>query len=369
MFQPNRVIRLETSLQQSSPYFFGEGIAGQFPEQLSQHDFDRVYLVTSTRLFDLFGADLLEGLRARGIASDCVLIEDTERHKNWGTLQALCEQLISRGATKDSILVALGGGMVGNVVGLAAAMVFRGIRFVHVPTTLTAQTDSTLSNKQAINGAGGKNQFGVYHAPLFVWSDAAYPRGEPRRQQQSGIVEGIKNVFISHDSLAAADEMLDLWAVPSRWPELMLKIIESKLAIIRKDPSEKEYGLILEYGHTFGHAIEWLSQGKLLHGEAVSIGMCLAAELSHELGHLSEHLLGEHYRLLGRRLGAPIDLPASLSPQAVYHAMLADNKRTKKGVRFLLLRGVGQFVESEGDVMTTVQPERVLDCLRKKQRL
>ncbi|HEX4792873.1 MAG TPA: iron-containing alcohol dehydrogenase [Humisphaera sp.] len=364
MFNPGRVTRLDTSLLVSSPFYFGDRIAEQFASHLKEIDFDRCFLVSSEKLIDLFGRDLLQRIQKSGADCSLVQINDIERFKNWDTLRELCEELVARGVTKDSVLIALGGGMVGNVVGLAAALVYRGIRFVHVPTTLTAQSDSTLSNKQAINGARGKNQFGVYHAPLFVWADAAYSRGEPRRQQQSGIVEGIKNVLISHDNISGADQMLDLWTT-DRWAELTLTIIQSKLQIIRDDPTEKKYGIILEYGHTFGHAIEWLSQGRLLHGEAVSIGMCLAAELSNSLGHMSDELLREHYRLLGERLGAPTRLPEWLEPQAVYNAMLADNKRTRHGLRFLLLRTCGQFVNPAEDYMTAVEPQIVLECLRR----
>lgn len=363
MYQPHSVTRLETCLQESSPYYFGLGIAAQFPAVLREHSFDCCYLVTSRKLLEMFGAELLRQMQDAGVRCVPVLIEDTEQFKTWDTLRALCEDLTAGGVTKDSILLALGGGMVGNVVGLAAALIYRGIRFMHVPTTLTAQTDSTLSNKQAINGARGKNQFGVYHAPLLIWSDPAYSRDEPRRQQQSGIVEGIKNVLISHDSVAAADQMLDLWPDRDRWPDLVMALIQSKLPIIRRDPGEKKYAIILEYGHTFGHAIEWLTKGQLLHGEAVSIGMCLAAQLSHNLGYLGESLLHEHQRLLGQRLGTPTRLPAGLSPQSIYDAMLSDNKRTGKGLRFLLLRGYGQFVNPDGDYMIAVEPERVLEVL------
>jgi 3-dehydroquinate synthase len=365
MCNPPGITQLETSLAISSPYYFGCGIAAEFPRHLLQHNFDHCYLVSSRKLMQLFGNEILEYVQRAGIRCATVLAEDTEQYKTWDTLKALCEELIVRGASKDSILLALGGGMVGNVAGLAAALTFRGIRFVHIPTTLTAQTDRTLSNKQAINGSRGKNQFGVYHAPIFVWADAQYPRDEPIRQQQSGIVEGIKNVLISQDSTAAADHMLDLWKDRARWPDLVMELIQSKLRIIRKDPGEKHYAMILEYGHTFGHAIEWLSRGKLLHGEAISVGMCLAAELSHSLGYMSESLLREHYRLLGERLGTPTKLPEWLEPQDVFDAMRTDNKRTGKGVRFLLLRGCGQFLNEDSDYMTAVDPERVLDCLRR----
>jgi 3-dehydroquinate synthetase len=348
-----------TPLLPSSPYYSGRDIVGQFPDFLRRHDFDRCFLVTSRKLLRFFGQEFLDVLMRARVRCAAVVIKETERHKDWRTLRRLCEELVARGATKDSVLIAVGGGTIGNIVGLAAALLYRGVRFVAVPTTTMAQTDSTLSNKQAINGRRGKNHFGVYHAPLFIWSDAAYPAVEPARQQRSGIVEGIKNVLISQASIAAIEPMLAARDA-GRIEELLRLLIESKLAILRRDPSERGSCVILEYGHTFGHAIEWLSAGRLFHGEAVAIGMCLAAELSHTLGFMSEEFLRDHYCLLGERLGAPTRVPADISMTAIYETMLADNKRTKKGLRVLLLRDCGEFVNPDGDFQVAVAPEHVL---------
>jgi len=291
------------------------------------------------------------------------LISETEENKSWETLRELGERLVAAGATKDSILLALGGGVVGNVVGLTAALLYRGVRFVEMPTTLMAQTDGTLSNKQAINGAAGKNQFGVYHAPLFVWSDARYLRSEPLRQRRAGVVEGIKNVLVSQPSLATAEVMVELADDSERLGELVLMLVRSKLEIIRRDPSERGYGIVLEYGHTFGHAIEWLAQGKLFHGEAVAIGMCVAAELSCALGLMSEEFLLEHYRLF-EQLEVPTTFPAGVSAEAVLEVMQRDNKRTKRGVTYILLSGCGEVVRSEGEYSVGVEREMVLRVLR-----
>lgn len=355
----------ETCLEQSRPYYFGDGIAGQFPAVLRKYAFDRCFLVTSASLLRTFGRDLLAVLEAAGVRCDAVLVPDGERQKGWETLRGLCEELVDRGVTKDSVILAMGGGVLGNIAGLAAAMIYRGVRFVQIPTTVTGQTDSTLSNKQAVNGAKGKNQFGVYYAPLFIWGDAAYPRSEPRRQQVSGVVEGVKNVLISHYDVRAADPLLG-HVEAGRLPEMLRWLIDSKLPILRRDPTEKGYAIVLEYGHTFGHAIEWLAGGKLLHGEAVSIGMCLAAEVSHALGHMAEPLLRDHYRLLSR-LGTPTRLPADLRPTDVYDAMLADNKRTGKGLRFLLLSRCGQFVNPDGDYMVAVDRDVILRELERSR--
>jgi 3-dehydroquinate synthetase len=353
------IIRFDTPLQLSSPYYFGEGIAGEFAGKLKEQEFDRCYLVTSEKLLGLFGRELLGGLGN----ADVVTVGEGEDHKGWAALSGLCEELIARGATKDSVLISLGGGAMGNLVGLAAALVFRGIRFVEVPTTIMGQSDSTLSNKQAINGQRGKNHFGVYHAPLFIWADVAYPRSEPARQQRGGVVEGIKNVLISRDTTAEAEPIFEAWQSGDLYT-LIHRLIQSKLPILAADPSERKSAVSLEYGHTFGHAIEFLSHGSLSHGEAISIGICLAARLSHRLGYMGEDFLKEHERLLGRRLGTPTRLPRSISPKAVLETMAADNKRTGKGINHLLLRRCGQFVTDDaGEPMVRVDDQIVLDVL------
>ncbi len=363
--QRQQILRFDTPLAVSSPYYFGDEIAEQFPGCLKEHDFDRCFLVTSEKLLRLLGGPLLRALRQAGVPCEPVLIQESEAQKDWGTLGGLCEELAARGATRDSILIALGGGVIGNVVGLAAALLYRGVRFVEVPTTVLAQTDSTLSNKQAINGCRGKNQFGVYHAPLFIWADAAYPRSEPERQQRSGIVEGVKNALIAQAGPDALTPVLEAWRSGDRYSELLLRLIESKLTILRQDPTERGRCIILEYGHTFGHAVEWLSSGKLFHGEAVSIGMCLAAELSYALGLQPQSLRRDHYRLLGEWLGAPTRLPEDICVEALYETMLADNKRSGKGLRFLLLRDWGEFVNPDGDYQVAVPREDVLAMLRR----
>ena len=254
-------------------------------------------------------------------------------------------------------MISFGGGTVGNIVGLAAGMVYRGIRFIEVPTTMTGQTDSTLSNKQAINGKTGKNHFGLYHAPIFVWADTKYLTTEPTFSKQSGIIEGIKNGFISDSKfLDYLEKVLnpDVKFTQEELYQLTYKIILSKLEIIKQDPSEKHYGIVLEYGHTFGHAIEWLEQGKMLHGEAVSFGMKIAAELSKKLGLISQEDVDRHYYLIEEKLGFNNPFPAGITTERLMEAMVADNKKTGKELRFVLLDKIGQCYNPEGDYLVTV---------------
>jgi len=177
----------------------------------------------------------------------------------------------------------------------------------------------------------------------------------------------VKHVLITQPSVAPAQQLVELWKSGEHFSQFLLELIESKRPIIARDPSEKGSAISLEYGHTFGHAIEWLSRGRLLHGEAVSIGMCLAAELSHALGFASREFVADHYRILGSRLGTPVHLPIELSPAQVYETMLHDNKRTQKGLRFLLLKSPGVFVNEESDYSVAADHELVLKVLEQSR--
>ncbi|MDJ0555880.1 MAG: hypothetical protein QNJ68_15840 [Microcoleaceae cyanobacterium MO_207.B10] len=260
------------------------------------------------------------------------------------------------------LILAFGGGTVGNIVGFTAGMIYRGIRYIEVPTTMTGQTDSTLSNKQAINSKTGKNHFGFYHAPIFIWVDTQYLKTEPDFSKRSGIIEGIKNGFISDATfLDYLEKVLhpDVNFTEEELYQLSFNIIISKLKILKQDPSEKHYGIILEYGHTFGHGIEWLEKGKFSHGEAVSFGMKIAAELGKELGLISEEDVNRHYYLIEDKLGFNNPFPNTITAEKLMDAMIVDNKKTGKELRFVLLDKVGQCYNPEGDFLVTVDQELV----------
>ncbi len=361
-----KVMELSTELANPSPFYFGYDIEHGFLSELEKYTFDKIFFFTEPHLFDLYGKSLYEKLREN---FTCFLefVPPGERCKYFPVLEKTCENLIEKGVSKKSILISFGGGTVGNVVGLAAGLIYRGIRFIEIPTTMTGQTDSTLSNKQAINGKTGKNHFGLYHAPMFIWVDTQYLRTEPAFSKRSGIIEGIKNGFISDAKfLEYLEEVLnpDVKFTDEELSKLVYNIIISKLKIIKQDPSEKHYGIILEYGHTFGHGIEWLEQGKVSHGEAVSFGMKIAAELSKELGLISQEDVERHYYVIEKKLGFNNPFPAGITTEKLMAAMITDNKKTGEALRFVLLEKVGKCYNPEGDFLVTVDQElvkRVLD--------
>jgi len=361
----NSLLTLSTYLQQPSPIYLGCRIEDQLPDHLKQLSFDRIFFFTEAHLLDLLANNLVATLSSH---FDCSieLIPTGESSKGFSMLEEICEKLISIGASKKSLLISFGGGVVGNIVGLAAGLLYRGVRYIEIPTTMTAQTDSTLSNKQAVNGRKGKNHFGLYHAPIFIWTDTSYLATEPAFSKRCGIIEAIKNGFIDDASfLNELDSILrpDVNFSEEELFSLVNKIIQSKLKILRTDPSEKGRGIILEYGHTFGHAIEWLQKGSMSHGEAVSFGMKIAAKLSQRLGLIGQEDVNLHWYMIETKLGFVNSFPSNISAEDLMHAMVTDNKKTGQNLRYVLLDNLGSCHNPEGDYLTTVDDELVVDVL------
>ena len=356
---------LQTCLACPSPLFLGHAIADQLLPALADHDCDALFLFSEPQVFAQHGQALLDRLQEQHRCS-LQLVGTGDSCKRFACLEEVLEGLIAAGASKRSILIAFGGGAVGNLVGMAAALLFRGVRYIEIPTTMTGQTDSVLSNKQAINGRSGKNLFGTYHAPLFIWADTAYLASEPLASCRSGIIEGIKNGFIADppflDELEQVLEPQHRYS-PAERHALVRRLILSKLPILRRDPSEKGYGIILEYGHTFGHGLEVLLQGAMPHGEAVGYGMRIAARLARRLDLIDSALVARHEALIVERLGFAAPWPRQVSAADLIEAMTTDNKKKGRELRYVLLEAVGRCVNPDGDWMMTVSDGLVQEVL------
>lgn len=292
-----------------------------------------------------------------------------ERAKQLTTVEMLAEEALQAGATRRSCILALGGGLAGNVAGLLAALLFRGIRLVHVPTTLLAMSDSVLSLKQAVNSRLGKNHLGTFYTPQFVWNDLAFLRSLPASEIQSALCELIKNVLaIVPQHYAELASLLDASANYSQ--EHYLRFIDlcvaAKGAVMQNDPFEKGDALVLEYGHTVGHALEVLAQehlppGTLPHGCAIGLGMLVAARISRAMGLLSWHDEEMHRELL-RRNGAPLIIPRELPVKAMMQVVAHDNKRgylpaVQGSVPMVLLERLGTPHRHAGTLLTPVPLE------------
>lgn len=290
----------------------------------------------------------------------------TEKTKRLATIDEWAECAILSGVTRQSCVIALGGGVVGNMAGLLAALLYRGIRLIHLPTTLLGMSDSALSIKQAVNSQHGKNHLGTFYPPVLVWNQLEFLDSLPVAEIQAALCETIKNVI----SICSGryDEVACKLRPDGRYSaEVIVDFIElcvdAKTKVMRKDPLEKRDGLILEYGHTVGHAVELVSGGKFRHGFAVGVGMLAAARISRLLGYLDCSDEAAHKALLLRN-GAPIVLPDLLGVEEVLHTIQWDNKRGLVRPRrsmydFVLLNKLGEPHLGEGGLITQVDEDVV----------
>ncbi|AKC87401.1 3-dehydroquinate synthase [Pseudoxanthomonas suwonensis] len=289
-----------------------------------------------------------------------------ESHKTLASFAAAIDALAALGATRDATVYALGGGVVGDLAGFAAACWMRGVDCVQLPTTLLAMVDSSVGGKTAVDIPQGKNLVGAFHPPRAVFADTGALRTLPARELRAGLAEVAKYGAIrdplffqwleaEREALLAGDDRV--------LAEAIARSCEHKAGIVERDPLEKGERALLNLGHTFGHAIEaeqgyaGVGSDALNHGEAVAVGMVLAARLSAALGMAPDEDTVRLGRLL-HALGLPIRLPAGLAPEALLARMRLDKKNLAGRLRLVLWRGIGR-----AEVVPDVDEARVLELL------
>ncbi|MDE2120142.1 MAG: 3-dehydroquinate synthase, partial [Betaproteobacteria bacterium] len=300
-------------------------------------------IVSNTTVAPLYAQALaaaLQGQFARVL--QCVL-PDGEQYKDWATLNRIFDTLLEQHCDRRSVLFALGGGVVGDMTGFAAACYMRGVDFVQVPTTLLAQVDSSVGGKTGINHPAGKNMIGAFHQPRLVVADVEVLRSLPPRELSAGLAEVIKHGAIAdigffvwlEDNMRALRE-LDAQAVAYA----VRRCCEIKADVVARDETESGARAMLNFGHTFGHAVEAaMGFGTWLHGEAVGAGMVVAAELSVAQGLLQADA-AQRLRELVRSAGLPVRVPEL--PVARYLELMRVDKKAEAGeVRYVLLDGLG----------------------------
>ncbi len=305
-----------------------------------------VLVVTNTTVAPLYLAHLERSLEGKRVAS--VALPDGEQHKTLETLALVFDALVERRLNRDACVVALGGGVVGDMAGFAAACYQRGIDYVQVPTTLLAQVDSSVGGKTGVNHPGGKNLIGAFHQPLAVLADTDTLETLPPREFRAGLAEVIKYGLIADIAFlgwieANLDGLLRLdGAVLAH---AIRRSCEIKAEIVAEDEREHGRRALLNLGHTFGHAIETATgYGEWLHGEAVGTGMLMAADLSHRLGWIEATDVGRIRALLARA-GLPVAAPPIGASRAL-ELMGMDKKVLAGRIRLVLMRKVGEGVVS-----------------------
>jgi len=334
----------------SYPIWIGDGIMPRLAGALDAVSFPRrVVVVTNPTVGDLYLSAALEILADGGFVASSISIPDGESFKSLQTLETIYDSLISEGIDRYAGLIALGGGVIGDITGFAAATYLRGIPFAQVPTTLLAQVDSSVGGKTAVNHPLGKNLIGAFYQPRLVHIDVNTLKTLPTREFAAGMAEVVKYGIIRDrdffDWLAAHVSSLKSLDAESLVAAVK-RSCQIKANVVELDEKENSLRAVLNFGHTFGHAVETLSgYGEVRHGEAVAIGMVVAADLSHQLGLCCvEDVVA--IRSLLESFGLPV-VPPEFSLVDYLRAMGRD-KKVKDGVlRFVLNRKIGESVVQE----------------------
>ncbi|MEY2810018.1 MAG: 3-dehydroquinate synthase [Pseudomonadota bacterium] len=329
--------------ERSYPILIGAGLLSQPSAWQGLPKSSTALIVTNDTVGPLYASALQQALQPHYAQIHQVTLPDGETHKTWQTLNQVFDVLLSQGCDRKTVLFALGGGVVGDMTGFAAACYMRGVPFVQVPTTLLAQVDSSVGGKTAVNHPLGKNMIGAFYQPARVVCDLSSLQTLPAREMSAGLAEIIKYgpiadmVFLdwieAHiDSLMARD--------PQALAHAVQRSCEIKAWVVGQDERESGLRAILNFGHTFGHAIEaGLGFGEWLHGEAVGCGMVMAAQLSHRLGYIDLALV-ERLTALIARAGLPVVGP-NLGVETYLHHMRVDKKAEAGDIRFVLIDSPG----------------------------
>lgn len=339
------------------PIYIGSGLLDQAELLLPYLKQPRVAVVTNETVAPLYLARFVGPLRQRGIKVTEVILPDGEAHKDWGTLSRIFDRLLSDQCERSTTLIALGGGVVGDMTGFAASCYQRGAPFIQVPTTLLAQVDSSVGGKTAINHPLGKNMIGAFYQPRLVLADTGVLTTLSIRELRAGLVEVIKYALIrdiaflewlegSLDRLLARDQDVLAHAI--------LVSCRHKAEIVAADEQEHGERALLNLGHTFGHAIEaGMGYGAWLHGEAVAAGTMMAAELSCRLGWLGRADVDRITRIF-LRVGVPV--MGAAMPTNKYLELMQHDKKVKDGkLNLVLLKRLGQAVLTDAVPQTEIR--------------
>ncbi|MEF9943295.1 MAG: 3-dehydroquinate synthase [Burkholderiaceae bacterium] len=337
----------------------GPALIDRIGEGLAPHAPTRILVVTNTTVAPLYG-ERVQAACAAVAPTALVALPDGEQYKGWDGVAQILAALVAHRADRKSLVVAVGGGVVGDMAGFAAAIYMRGLRFVQVPTTLLAQVDSSVGGKTGINLPAGKNLVGAFHQPIAVVADTDTLNTLPARELSAGLGEIIKHGLLADAAYLDQIER-DLPQLRACDAAELTRVIarscEIKAGVVARDEHETGERALLNLGHTFGHAIESLAgYGTWLHGEAVGCGLCLAADLSRRLGYLSAADVSRVERIVAAA-GLPVRIEG-LSMLAAIESMRGDKKSEGGAIRFIVLESLGRAIQR------TVPEDRLVQTLR-----
>lgn len=345
------------------PIHIGAGVLAQPELILDYLGQKRTAIVTNTTVAPLYLEKFRAVLANHGVVSVPIVLPDGEEYKNWETLNLIFDALLTHRCERNTPLIALGGGVVGDLTGFAAATYLRGVPFIQVPTTLLAQVDSSVGGKTGINHPLGKNMIGAFYQPQAVVADTSTLDTLPERELRAGIAEVIKYGLIRDVAFFEWIES-NISRLLARDDEVLIESVRRscvhKAEVVEADERESGVRALLNLGHTFGHAIEnAMGYGNWLHGEAVAAGTILAAEVSRRMGMIGAEDVNR-IRNLYLKAGLPVVAP-NLGPEKYLHLMGLDKKVQGGKMRFILLEGIGRAVV-HADVPSTILTEVLTEC-------
>lgn len=348
--------------ERSYPIYIGSGIMDKAAEVFDRHGIGKgspMLIVTDEQIAGLYLQGLTDSLRQAGYTVAEAIVPFGETSKSLDQLEGLITACLEAGLDRNSTIVALGGGVVGDLAGFAAASYMRGVRFVQMPTTILAH-DSSVGGKVAVNHRLAKNIIGAFHQPVFVYYDTATLRSLPPREVRSGLAEVIKHGLIWDSAFVDwlnehSKDLLEL--DPEALEYALFKGCQVKAAVVSEDEKENGLRAILNLGHTIGHALEAVAgYGELLHGEAIAIGMVGSARLAVRLGY-PESIVNETKAIL-TRFGLPVRIPSHMNSDKIMEAMMHDKKFKEGTMVFIIPTTIGHV-----EINRQISPDWVKETL------
>ena len=335
--------KLKKTVDDSYTVLIGQDCVNELPSYLKKSKLGQKYaVICDSKTKSLFGNSLVRYLKKQGIECDIFSFKDGEKSKNLSTIEKLADLLIKANFTRKDCIIALGGGVVGDAAGFLASVIFRGIPYIQIPSTLLAMVDSAIGGKTGVDLSTGKNLIGRIEQSKAVFMDLKYLETLPEKQMRSGLAEVIKYGVIRDAKLFSYIEN-NLEKIFQKEQEALLHIIkrsvEIKQEIVQKEETEKGLRMLLNYGHTYGHALEKLSKYSLLHGYAISIGMVIANRMAVKEGVLKKE---EADRI--KKLIKAAGLPTTCLKKPNKKDLASDKKRDGKSINFIFASGIGEAI-------------------------
>ncbi len=363
-------VHLEKRVDNSYNIVIEKNLMGKIPGYLKKEELGNEYaIITDSNIEKIFGKKLLKDLNKKGLNACLLSFKAGERNKNLKTAKYLLEQMLKKGLDRNSAVIALGGGVVGDLAGFVAASYMRGIPYIQVPTSLLAMVDSSIGGKVAVDLEGGKNSCGAFYQPKKVFIDISALKSLPEAELKNGMAEVVKHAMIADKKLFVYLEK-NLEGIFKRNEPVLEKIIkrncEIKARIVEKDEKEKNLRKVVNYGHTIGHAIEVLTNyKKFTHGEAIAIGMNYEARIAEKLGYLGSREV-ERQNLLLKRIGLRIKMP-EFSAKELLRVMRKDKKAVGGKIQIVLPKNIGAMKTVNGQYGLNVSEKIIAAVLGEKR--